>query len=302
MVTLNFNANYGTATPDTLGGPAQTGVLVENSSAAYPLVPTTAESSSSLSGPHRTSHHRDPRHLAPHHHKLVVRSLTGVVSALEDETGKSKAHDGRRSRGWDEPNTGSLGRILFENLEFQVCPGEIAFITGRSGRGKSFLLRCIAGLDQACAGTITLGDVELSSSNPSEWRQRVMYIPATLPSYLGTASELYDRFRKFRTNMPGREINPQTIGNRLSVRFELWKTPWEQLSTGERHRIFMAIALSLQPEVMLLDEGLSPLDASTSGLVETELKRHSSMAIIWATHNLKLLNRFHYVAHIELGK
>eukprot|EP00397_Hematodinium_sp_SG-2012_P011522 GEMP01011662.1.p1 GENE.GEMP01011662.1~~GEMP01011662.1.p1 ORF type:complete len:277 (+),score=51.24 GEMP01011662.1:250-1080(+) len=240
---------------------------------------------------------------------LRVKNLTGIVPSGE--------------------NASSFARVLFEDLSFEVSAGEIAFVTGKSGQGKSFLLRCIAGLEEPSAGRVTLGSNDTVHKDSSAWRQKVMYIPPSLPDYEGTP-DVFKRFQSFRSkshpsNLSGvsrvsvqnlarsapsssahgaqgshPKMQPIAIGQRIGLTAEIWRMAWSRLSTGERHRLYLAMALALQPHVMLLDESLGCLDISTSVLVERELRTYSTMAIIWVTHNVSLIQRTPHGARISL--
>lgn len=235
--------------------------------------------------------------------RLKVENITGVV-ANEENAASSRV------------------RVLFENLSFEVLTGEISFITGKSGQGKTFLLKCIAGLEQPSAGSVSFsGDKKITVyTSPHNWRSRVMYIPPSTPDYEGTPNTVLKRFQSFRpaSSSPARRgsvsphsasstgtdvhaMHPVSIGHRMGLNAEMWNMPWKKLSTGERHRMHIAMALSLQPDVMLLDEGLACLDNATSVLAERELRAYPSIAIVWVTHNLSLIARTPHGARISMS-
>jgi molybdate transport system ATP-binding protein len=143
---------------------------------------------------------------------------------------------------------------------------ETVALIGRSGAGKTSLLRAVAGLERPQAGRISLGDeVWFDAGRRTHLRperRRVGYVPQDygLFPHLSVAANV--RFA-------GRRPRPDLL-DRLGIG-HLAKARPGQLSGGERQRVALARALAREPRVLLLDEPFAALDAITRGEVRDEL-------------------------------
>ena len=156
-----------------------------------------------------------------------------------------------------------LGKIYpngvnaLERFSADVKLGEIVAIIGGSGCGKSTLLRAIAGLDRASAGTIRLDDETITS--PHAKIGIIFQEPRLLP-WLSVADNigfgLAELPRDVRREKVARAL--ERVG--LADKADAWP---RELSGGQAQRVAIARALVPQPEVLLLDEPFSALDAFT---------------------------------------
>jgi sulfonate transport system ATP-binding protein len=139
----------------------------------------------------------------------------------------------------------------------EIAPGEIVAIIGGSGCGKSTLLRAIAGLDRATSGTVTLDATSIAA--PHEKIGIIFQEPRLLP-WLTVA----DNIGFGLSGLPASERRERVaraldrVG--LADKADAWP---RELSGGQAQRVAIARALVPQPEVLLLDEPFSALDAFT---------------------------------------
>ncbi|KAI9591966.1 P-loop containing nucleoside triphosphate hydrolase protein [Syncephalis fuscata] len=170
------------------------------------------------------------------------------------------------------------GTPLFREVSFGVEDGEILVIRGPSGVGKSTMLRCIAQLDDLDDGSITLDGRMPDDFGIPVWRTHVAYVPqrpATLP---GTPLDFYKRVCTFAAN------DSIDVGLKWNLSESVWHADWSRLSGGEAQRASLAIAVALEPEILLLDEPTSALDPETCRLVEDTILSRSG-GCIWITHD-----------------
>jgi sulfonate transport system ATP-binding protein len=152
----------------------------------------------------------------------------------------------------------------------QVGLGEIVAVIGGSGSGKSTLLRAIAGLDPASDGTILLDGERITA--PHEKIGVIFQEPRLLP-WLNVADNvgfgLDDRPKAERAQRVAAALKRVGLSDKASV----WP---RELSGGQAQRVAIARALVPRPEVLLLDEPFSALDAFT----RTDLQDH--LLDLWA--------------------
>lgn len=150
-------------------------------------------------------------------------------------------------------------RPLFEGLDLDIGPGEIVWLRGRNGRGKTTLLRLLAGLSPPAYGSITL-DGHPVSALPAPWRERLLYLAHVnaLKDDLSALEAL-----RFLARLQGADPPPEALDAALEavgmlVRRDAWV---RTLSQGQRRRVALArLALPRPPSVWLLDEPFDALD------------------------------------------
>jgi sulfonate transport system ATP-binding protein len=149
------------------------------------------------------------------------------------------------------------GVRALDSASFTVKPGEIVAVIGGSGCGKSTLLRAISGLDRPTRGRVVLDGEPITS--PHEKIGIVFQEPRLLP-WLSVADNvafgLTDRPASRRRHRAATALS--RVG--LSEKAQVWP---RELSGGQAQRVAIARALVPQPEVLLLDEPFSALDAFT---------------------------------------
>jgi sulfonate transport system ATP-binding protein len=162
------------------------------------------------------------------------------------------------------------GVHALERFSAEIRPGEIVAIIGGSGCGKSTLLRAIAGLDRATSGTVTLDDVTITA--PHAKIGIIFQEPRLLP-WLSVA----DNIGFGLTDLPAaarREKVARALARvGLADKAKAWP---RELSGGQAQRVAIARALVPRPQVLLLDEPFSALDAFT----RTDLQDH--LLDLWA--------------------
>ena len=158
---------------------------------------------------------------------------------------------------------GAADEIL-KGVDFAISPGEIACIIGPNGAGKSTLLKVIAGLLKPKAGKVAIDGAEIGGRLPRDIaRAGLAYVPQE-HNIFPTLS--------VRENLEmGGYVEPKAVAGRIEQAFERfpvlaakWRQAARTLSGGERQMLAMAMALMVEPKILLLDEpsaGLSPLAA-----------------------------------------
>lgn len=170
-------------------------------------------------------------------------------------------------------------------FSFTVAAGECVGLSGRSGIGKSQLLRAITDLIPA-TGEVLLDGKACSGFPAPAWRSRVTMVPAESFWWYDTVGAHFAAETKgdgLAKNLAALGLDPQ------AVRWEI-----SRLSTGERQRLALLRTLQKEPQVLLLDEPSSALDAHHTGLLEDFVRQYrerTGAAVVWVSHDPDQLQR-----------
>ena len=181
--------------------------------------------------------------------------------------------------GEGEPN-----RVLFHSLDVEVPAGGRLFITGRSGSGKSLLLRVIAELDEAQEGRMTLGGQTAEEMGLPQWRCEVCYVTQARWSLPGTPSDSFQELCKLAAQQGRAHGDPVAYARKLLLDDTVMVSPWITLSGGQAQRAALAICLAMQPKVLLLDEVTSACDPVSTLAVEATLLE-TGCTLMWVSHD-----------------
>src|ERR1051325_10328339 len=175
------------------------------------------------------------------------------------------------------------GVRALDGVSLEVGLGEIVAVIGGSGCGKSTLLRAISGLDIPTQGLVVLDGAPVT--RPHEQSAIIFQEPRLLP-WLSVAGNvgfgIEERPKRERGERVGRALD--RVG--LSDKAKVWP---RELSGGQAQRVAIARALVPRPEVLLLDEPFSALDAFT----RTDLQEH--LLALWADAKPTLIHVTHDV-------
>jgi sulfonate transport system ATP-binding protein len=149
------------------------------------------------------------------------------------------------------------GVHALERFSADIRQGEIVAIIGGSGCGKSTLLRAVAGLDAASSGTVTLDGMTISA--PHERIGIIFQEPRLLP-WLSVADNIGFGLYELPADLRREKVTKALARVGLTEKAKAWP---RELSGGQAQRVAIARALVPQPEVLLLDEPFSALDAFT---------------------------------------
>lgn len=156
-------------------------------------------------------------------------------------------------------NPGSKQTIALEHIDCRVREGEFVSLLGPSGCGKSTLLMMIAGLDRPTRGSIDVGGQPMTK--PREEIGLMFQDPTLLPWKTSLENVLFP-IRVLKRDRNKYKVDAEDLLNRVGLEQFLHKKP-AQLSGGMRQRVAICRALVYEPDVLLMDEPFSALDAIT---------------------------------------
>jgi phospholipid/cholesterol/gamma-HCH transport system ATP-binding protein len=191
-------------------------------------------------------------------------------------------------------------QTVLNGINFQAVRGETVAVLGRSGTGKSVLLKLLIGLQTPDSGSVRIHGQEIGNLNVSqlnEVRKKMGFLFQQAALYDSLCVEDNVAFPLSRhTKMPAAE-RKQRARELLAVvgmEKDLEKLP-SQISGGMQKRVGLARALALDPDVVLFDEptaGLDPITAAEIGDLILELKRRRKMTAVVVTHDIHGAKRF----------
>ena len=176
---------------------------------------------------------------------------------------------------------------VLRDISFTVQPGEFFALLGPSGSGKSTLLRLIAGFNQHQSGELLVGGRDVTGIPPWERNVGMVFQNYALWPHMTVAQNV-------AFGLEERRLPRDTVRTRTAASLELVglsgygdRRP-NQLSGGQQQRVALARTLAIEPQVLLLDEPLSNLDAQLRVQMRRELLRlHKRLGIttIFVTHD-----------------
>ena len=187
--------------------------------------------------------------------------------------GITKSYDGR-SRAVD-------------SVDLDIADGELLVLVGPSGCGKSPLLRMIAGLEEVTEGTVAIGGRDVTTSQPRDRDVAMVFQSYALYPHMSVARNIGYPLRLAKA--PRAEIARRVaeVAEVLQLTEVLDRKP-SQLSGGQRQRVAMGRAIIRHPQVFLMDEPLSNLDAKLRVEMRAEiarLQRELAVTTVYVTHD-----------------
>jgi spermidine/putrescine transport system ATP-binding protein len=176
---------------------------------------------------------------------------------------------------------------VLKNISLNIASGEFLTLLGESGSGKTTLLRLIAGFEQPTSGEIWMSGSRLDSLAPYKRRVNTVFQNYALFPHLNVRDNVAYGLRV--QGAPKNEI-PGRVAEALNMvkMSEFASARPSRLSGGQQQRVALARALVNRPQLLLLDEPLSALDANLRKQMQSELKalqREIGITFLFVTHD-----------------
>src|SRR5437867_896102 len=186
------------------------------------------------------------------------------------------------------------GQKVLDGVTLQVVRGETVAVLGRSGGGKSVLLKLLIRLQTSDAGSVRIAGQEITSVDEEQlndvrkkigflFQQAALYDSLTVEENVAFPLSRHAKMSTQEQKKRARELLADVGMDR-----DLEKLP-SQISGGMQKRVGLARALSLDPEILLFDEptaGLDPITAAEIGQLIVELKQKRRLSAIVVTHDV----------------
>jgi putative spermidine/putrescine transport system ATP-binding protein len=179
------------------------------------------------------------------------------------------------------------GTVAVEDFNLDAVRGEFVSFLGPSGCGKTTTLRMIAGFEKPTAGTITVDGTDITYRSPNQRNVGMVFQSYALFPNMSVADNI-------GFGLKVRKRPKAAIDKRVGELLELIhlegrgdRFPW-QMSGGQQQRVALARALAIEPQVLLLDEPLSALDAKIRIVLRKEIRaiqRQLGITTVYVTHD-----------------
>ena len=194
---------------------------------------------------------------------------------------------------------------VLDDINLKAIDGEFLVLVGPSGSGKSTILRIIAGLEQATSGEIKINDKIINDSHPKDRDIAMVFQNYALYPHMNIFENLAFPLRMRSTDKTLLHKAVNETAELLGIKKYLSKKP-KELSGGERQRVALGRAIIRKPQLFLMDEPLSNLDAKLRTQMRSELlKLHKTLAttVIYVTHDqIEALTMGSKIAVLNHGK
>lgn len=179
------------------------------------------------------------------------------------------------------------GTRALDEVELAVEPGTFVVLLGPSGCGKTTLLRSIAGLEQTSAGRVLIGGNDVTHREPGDRGAAMVFQNYALYPTKTVLENIEYPLRMAGMPRQERSTRAREMAELLRLEAVMRSRP-AQLSGGQRQRVGIGRALVRDPDVLLMDEPLSNIDAELRGELRAEIKRlqrRSGTTTFYVTHD-----------------
>src|SRR6266478_538834 len=177
--------------------------------------------------------------------------------------------------------------VVLRDISLEVAEGEFLTILGESGSGKTTLLRIVGGFESASSGEVWMGDERLDRLPPYKRRVNTVFQHYALFPHLTVERNVGYGLRVAK--QPESEVVSRVEQALARVKMTVHaKAKPSRISGGQQQRVALARALVNRPQLLLLDEPLSALDANLRRQMQVELKslqREVGISFVFVTHD-----------------
>ncbi len=195
--------------------------------------------------------------------------------------------------------------VAVKNMNLTVRETEFLVLLGPSGCGKTTTLRCVAGLERVNGGRIFIGERDVTDSSPAQRGIAMVFQSYAVFPHMTVAQNIGFGLRMKHVPKKDIQASVNEVAKLLQIEKLLERYP-AQLSGGQRQRVAVARAIVMRPDVLLMDEPLSNLDALLRLQMRAELKRlHQEIGTttVYVTHDqIEALSLGDRIAVMQEGK
>ena len=196
------------------------------------------------------------------------------------------------------------GFKALHGISIDIADGELLVLVGPSGSGKSTALRMLAGLETVNRGGIYINDVDVTLKPPQDRDIAMVFQNYALYPSMTVAENMGFALKQAKVPKSERDEKVREAARILDLEENLDRKP-KNLSGGQRQRVAMGRAIVREPQVFLMDEPLSNLDAKLRVQTRTELadlQARLGVTTVYVTHDqVEAMTMGHRVAVLNFG-
>jgi ABC-type bacteriocin/lantibiotic exporter with double-glycine peptidase domain len=179
------------------------------------------------------------------------------------------------------------GRTVLDSFSFSLAPGEKVTLTGRSGAGKSTVLRTILGFVEPASGRVLIEGEPLDAASVWRLRRRLAYVAQESDLGEGTVREVIERPFSYNANqhLRSRIDDAGALFDEFLLPKSILDEEMTTLSGGEKQRVAVIIAALLDRRIFLLDEPSSALDAASRDAVAAYFRTRGELTVLAVAHD-----------------
>ena len=177
--------------------------------------------------------------------------------------------------------------VALDGLDLTIGPGELIALLGPSGCGKTTTLRLLAGLEDADAGQITVAGQDMTHLSASKRDMGMVFQAYSLFPHMTVRQNVAFGLRLRRVHAAQRDQRAIEMLDLVGLSTQADRYP-HQISGGQQQRVALARALAIEPQVLLLDEPLSALDAKVRAQLRDQIRRiqlEVGITTLFVTHD-----------------
>jgi putative spermidine/putrescine transport system ATP-binding protein len=177
--------------------------------------------------------------------------------------------------------------VALDGLDLTIGPGELIALLGPSGCGKTTTLRLLAGLEDADAGQITVAGQDMTHLSASKRDMGMVFQAYSLFPHMTVRQNVAFGLRLRRVHAAQRDQRAIEMLELVGLSAQADRYP-HQISGGQQQRVALARALAIEPQVLLLDEPLSALDAKVRAQLRDQIRRiqlEVGITTLFVTHD-----------------
>lgn len=197
--------------------------------------------------------------------------------------------------------------VALDKVSLTIPDGSFVVLLGPTGAGKTTALRMISGLDKPDSGVITMDGVEINNQSPAQRNLAMVFQQYSLYPHLTVRQNLEFPLKSPLLKTPAIDIDKKvsSIAEILQISHKL-DNKATALSGGEMQRVSIGRALVREPNIFLMDEPLSSLDAKLRSDLRIELKNiqaNSGATLLYVTHDqIEAMTMATHVGVLDEGK
>lgn len=187
------------------------------------------------------------------------------------------------------------GSAILKNIAFDIFPGEKVLVGGKSGIGKSSVIKAILGFTDY-KGEIQVNGLSVNSNNIEKIRKLVTYMPQEINMPMSSVKEFFNFSMTWGTTKKGTKKQAFDLLGKFKIEKGLLDKQISEISGGQKQRILLAACIAQDKPVLLLDEPDSSVDSDNKSIIRDYLLDLDKTIVIishdleWSKHVDKTIN------------